>query len=82
MRIFVCKLRLHFPDNKHLRGFVCHEIFGIFFRHSEIFGLQPPPPLPTINASYGPARLTPSAIAYYPGGRARKMGPLAVLPHH
>jgi hypothetical protein len=26
-------------------------------------------------------RLTPSAIAYYPGGRARKMGPLAVLPH-
>jgi hypothetical protein len=23
-----------------------------------------------------------SAIAYYPGGRARKMGPLAVLPHH
>ena len=27
-------------------------------------------------------RLTPSAIAYYPGGRARKMGPLAGLPHH
>jgi hypothetical protein len=27
-------------------------------------------------------RLTPSAIAYYPGGRTRKMGPLAVLPHH
>jgi hypothetical protein len=27
-------------------------------------------------------RLTPSAVAYYPGGRARKMGPLAVLPHH
>jgi hypothetical protein len=27
-------------------------------------------------------RLTPSAIAHYPGGRARKMGPLAVLPHH
>ena len=23
-----------------------------------------------------------SAIAYYPGGRAREMGPLAVLPHH
>jgi hypothetical protein len=52
MRIFVCKLRLHFPDNsKHLRGFVvCHEIFGNFFRHSEIFGLDPP----TIHASYGP----------------------------
>jgi hypothetical protein len=27
-------------------------------------------------------RLTPSAIAYYPGGRARRMGLLAGLPHH
>ena len=44
MRIFVCKLRFHLPDSKHLRGFVCHEIFGNFFRHSEIFGLHPPPP--------------------------------------
>ena len=52
MCIFVCKLHLHFPDSKHLRGFVCHEIFGNFFRHSEIFGLHPPP---TIHASYGPA---------------------------
>jgi hypothetical protein len=48
MRIFVCKLRLHFPDNKHIRGFVCHEIFGNFFRHSEIFGLHPPPPPPQL----------------------------------
>ena len=40
MRIFVCKLRLHFPDSKHLRGFIGHEIFGNFFRHSEIFGLH------------------------------------------
>jgi hypothetical protein len=47
---FICKLRLHFPDSKHLLGFVCHEIFGNFFRHSEIFGLHPP----TIHASYGP----------------------------
>ena len=57
MRICVCKLRLHFPDSKHLRGFVCrNEILGNFFRHSEIFGLHPPPPIPppTINASYGP----------------------------
>ena len=37
MRIFVCKLRLHFPNSKHLRGLVCHDIFGNFFRHSEIF---------------------------------------------
>jgi hypothetical protein len=51
MCIFVCKLHLHFPDSKRLRGFVCHEIFGHFFRHSEIFGLHPPP---TIDASYGP----------------------------
>jgi hypothetical protein len=29
--IFVCKLRLHFPDSKHLRGFVCHEIFRNLF---------------------------------------------------
>jgi hypothetical protein len=28
LRVFVCKLRLHFPDSKHLRGFACHEIFG------------------------------------------------------
>jgi hypothetical protein len=41
MRIFVCKLRLHFPDSKHLRGFIGHEIFGNFFRHAEIFGLHP-----------------------------------------
>ena len=52
MRIFVCKLRLHFPNSKHLRGLVCHDIFGNIFRHSEIFGLPPPPP--TIHASYGP----------------------------
>jgi hypothetical protein len=50
MGIFVCNLHLHFPDSKHLRGFVCHEIFGNFFRHLEIFGLHPP----TIHASYGP----------------------------
>jgi hypothetical protein len=58
MRIFVCKLRLHLPDSKHLRGLVCHEIFGNFFRDSEIFGLHPPPPPPppppTIHVSYGP----------------------------
>ena len=56
MRFFVCKLRLHFPDSKHLRGFIGHEIFGNFFRHSEMFGLHPqlymlatalPPPLPS-----------------------------------
>jgi hypothetical protein len=42
MCIFVGKLRFHFPDIKHLiRGFVCHEIFGNFFRHSDIFGLHP-----------------------------------------
>ena len=42
MRIFVVKLRLHdhFPDSKHLRGFVGHEIFGIF-RDSESLGLHP-----------------------------------------
>jgi hypothetical protein len=37
MRIFVCKLRLHFPDSKHFPGFVCHEIFGNVFLHSEMF---------------------------------------------
>ena len=59
MRIFVCTLRLRFPDSKRLRGFGGHEIFGNFFRHSEIFGLHlpnytcqlrprsPPPPSPT-----------------------------------
>jgi hypothetical protein len=41
MRIFVCKLRLHFPDSKHVRGFIGHEIFVHFFRHSEILGLHP-----------------------------------------
>ena len=41
MHIFVCKLRLHFPDSKHLRCFIGHEIFGNFFRHSEIFRLHP-----------------------------------------
>jgi hypothetical protein len=41
MCIFVCKLRHHFPDSKHIRGFVRHEIFGNFIRHSEIFGLHP-----------------------------------------
>ena len=41
MRIFVCKLRLHFTDSKHLRCFIGHEIFENFFRHSEIFGLHP-----------------------------------------
>jgi hypothetical protein len=46
MRISVCKLRLHFPNSKHLRGLVCHDIFGNFFRHSEIFGPPPPPPPP------------------------------------
>jgi hypothetical protein len=50
MRIFVCKLRLHFPDSKHLRGFIYHEIFGNFFRHLGIFGLHPP----TIHVSYDP----------------------------
>ena len=53
---FVCKLRLHFPDSKHLRGFIDHEIFETFFRSSfEKFwptphqlymlatGLSPPP---------------------------------------
>ena len=35
-----------------LANTVCHEIFGNFIRHSEIFGLPPPPP--TIHASYGP----------------------------
>ena len=60
IRIFVCKLRLHFPDSKHLRGFVFLEIFGNFFCHSENFGLHTPPlpphtpPPPTIHASYGP----------------------------
>jgi hypothetical protein len=34
-------LRLHFSDSKHLSGFVCHEIFGIFFPHSGFFGLHP-----------------------------------------
>jgi hypothetical protein len=37
-----------FHDSKHIRGFVCHEIFGNFFRHSEIFGLPPPPPPPQL----------------------------------
>ena len=48
MRIFVCELRHHFPDSKHLRRFVCHEIFGNFFHHSELFGLHPPPPPPQL----------------------------------
>jgi hypothetical protein len=62
MRIFVCKLRLLFSDNKHLRGFIGHEIFGNFFRHSEIFGLHPqlymlatalpPPPLANISGKH------------------------------
>jgi hypothetical protein len=39
---FVCKLRLHFPDSEHLRGFVSHEIFGNVFRHSEDFAQHPP----------------------------------------
>ena len=34
-------LRIHFPDSKYLCGFVSDEIFGIFFRHSEISGLYP-----------------------------------------
>jgi hypothetical protein len=51
MRIFVCKLRLHFPDSKHLRDFACHEIFGNFFSSFGYF--RPPPPPPTIHASYG-----------------------------
>ena len=46
---FFWKLHLHFPDSKHLRGFVCHEIFGNFLRHSEILAYTPP----TIHASYG-----------------------------
>jgi hypothetical protein len=62
MRIFVCKLRLLFSDNKHLRGFIGDEIFGNFFRHSEIFGLHPqlymlatalpPPPLANISGKH------------------------------
>jgi hypothetical protein len=44
MRIFVCNLRLHFSNSKHLCGLVCHDIFGNYFRHSKIFGLPPPPP--------------------------------------
>jgi hypothetical protein len=67
MRIFVCKLQLHFPDSKHLRGFVCHEIFGNFFRHSEIFGLHPPPPS-TIHASYGPASTSLGNLKIAVGG--------------
>ena len=51
MRIFVCKLRLHFQNSKHLRCLVCHDIFGNFFCDSEIFDLHP---LYTIHASYGP----------------------------
>ena len=39
---FVCKLRLHFPDSEHLRGFVSQDIFGNFFRHSENFALYTP----------------------------------------
>jgi hypothetical protein len=57
MRIFVCKLRLHCPDSKHLRGFIGHEIFGNLFRHSEIFGPTPP----TIHASYVTAPPPPVA---------------------
>jgi hypothetical protein len=62
MRIFVCKLRLHFPDSKHLRCFIGHEIFGNFFRHSEIFRLHPqlymlatalpPPPVANISGKH------------------------------
>jgi hypothetical protein len=48
MHIFVCKLRLHFPDSEHPLGFACHEIFGIFFRYLDIFGLHPP-----THSSYG-----------------------------
>ena len=42
-------------------------------------GHAPRAPQPTCVCG---TRLTQSAIAYYPGGRARKMGPLPVLPHH
>jgi hypothetical protein len=55
--VYFCKLHLHFPVSKHLHGLVCHEIFGNFIRHSEIFGLHPP----TIHASYGPACRRPVA---------------------
>ena len=51
MCIFVCKMHLHFPDSKHLRGFVCHEIFGNFFVIRKFLAYTPP----TIHASYGPA---------------------------
>jgi hypothetical protein len=44
MRIFVCKLRLHFPDSKHLRCFVRHEIFGNFFVIRKFLAYTPPPP--------------------------------------
>jgi hypothetical protein len=56
MRIFVWKLRLHFPDSKHFRGFAGHGIFGNFFRHSEIFGLHPPPQLYMLATAQPPRR--------------------------
>ena len=59
MCILVCKLHLDFPDSKHLRGFVCHEIFGNFFVIRKFLAYTPPPPPhpppPTKHASYGPA---------------------------
>ena len=79
MRNFVCKLRLYFPDSQHLLGLVCHEIFGNFFHHLEIFSLHPP----TIHASYGPGSLVVihshlwSLVCTFrqdPPGNARELG--------
>jgi hypothetical protein len=44
MRIFVCKLRLHFPDGKHLRGFVGYAMK--YF--SSLGNFWPTPPLPQL----------------------------------
>ena len=51
MRIFVCKLRLHFPDSKHLRGFAYHEYSEIVFVIRNFLAYIPP----TIHNSYGTA---------------------------
>jgi hypothetical protein len=64
MRIFVCKLRLHIPDRKHLRGFACHEIFGNFFRSYGAEGNVTPVPkgklVRDINKHLRPISLTPA----------------------
>ena len=46
--LFVNCIFIFRNHSKHLRGFVCHEIFGNLFRHSEMFGLHPPPPPPQL----------------------------------